>query len=204
MIQNEVRERILQATRDRFMALGFVGFSVDELSASLGISKKTFYKLFDSKEDLVRQVAERTMAEMRAGIQNIARADTDFVTKLHSIMMFFGRAAGRFSRMSFQDLRKLSPEVWQRIREFRRQRIQDIFGRLLDQGIREGSIRPDVNRRIFLLAYLGVVESLIVPSVLAEESFSAEEAIGGIIDLMFRGVLTDDGRARLQSLQSQL
>jgi AcrR family transcriptional regulator len=186
------------------MALGFVGFSVDELSASLGISKKTFYKLFDSKEDLVRQVAERTMAEMRAGIQNIARADTDFVTKLHSIMMFFGRAAGRFSRMSFQDLRKLSPEVWQRIREFRRQRIQDIFGRLLDQGIREGSIRPDVNRRIFLLAYLGVVESLIVPSVLAEESFSAEEAIGGIIDLMFRGVLTDDGRARLQSLQSQL
>jgi hypothetical protein len=60
-----------------------------------------------------------------------------------------------------------------------------------------------VDKRIFLLAYLGVLDSVIIPGVLAEESFSGSEAVRSVIDMFFRGVLTNEGRARLHTLQSQ-
>jgi len=47
-----LRERILEKTRELFNIKG-CRFTMDELSRSLGMSKKTLYKVFADKEELL-------------------------------------------------------------------------------------------------------------------------------------------------------
>jgi hypothetical protein len=96
-----------------------------------------------------------------------------------------------------QDLSRHRPDQWKRIEDFRARRLPDVFLRLLNQGIREGHVRPNLQKRIFLLAYMAAVQHIMQPSVLANESFSAREAITGILELFFQGLLTDRGRKAL-------
>jgi hypothetical protein len=44
---------------------------------------------------------------------------------------------------------------------------------------------------------MAAVQHIMQPSVLANESFSAREAITGILELFFQGLLTDRGKKAL-------
>ncbi|MFM7339105.1 MAG: TetR/AcrR family transcriptional regulator, partial [Bacteroidota bacterium] len=53
-----VKDRLLTTAMQEFMQYGFSRISMDDLAVKLGMSKKTLYKHFPSKEELVRGVLE--------------------------------------------------------------------------------------------------------------------------------------------------
>src|ERR1700733_9420845 len=55
----EIRERILTAVDRLFYAQGIKSVGVDAIAAELGISKKTLYRHFPSKDDLVISYLQR-------------------------------------------------------------------------------------------------------------------------------------------------
>lgn len=197
------KERIIEMVRDRILAEGFSRLSVDEIAASFGMSKKTFYKFFPTKEDLINQVAERILAEGRSRLAKIVGSDKDFVSKINELMGFVMLQSTRISRALQDDVRRFAPDLWKRIEEFRTERITDVFSHLLDQGIKEGYVRRDVNKRIFLLIVLESIRSVVNPTVLTHESFSAREAVANLLNLFFTGILSDQGRTKLAQLQQQ-
>jgi AcrR family transcriptional regulator len=192
---------IITHVQERFLVEGFSRLSVDRIASDLGISKKTFYKVFENKEELVRQVADSFMQEVRDQIFRILLSDQGFLPKLNELMMFLGRQIARFHRVIEVDIRKHVPELWTRLHQFRSERIHEVFGKLLDQGIREGHVRAGVNKRIFILAYLSAVEKIVQPELLADESFSAHEALQNILVIFFHGILTEEATAKLEQLQ---
>jgi AcrR family transcriptional regulator len=197
------KEKILSACKDRFMREGFARVSVDEISNELAMSKKTFYKHFSSKEDLVQQIVERFMGEIRGNIERILLSENTAVEKLSETMTTIAMAAGKVLPFFGQDVRKRLPDLWKRIEEFRRERISEIFNRLIDQGIREGYMRQDLNRRVLLLCLFSAVDGIVQPHVLAAESFSVSEGIRGILNIFFRGVLTQSGVDQFDRLTSR-
>ena len=58
------RERILAAFEERARKLGIRGVVMSELASELGISKKTLYQHFPSKEALVRAMIDVEMERM--------------------------------------------------------------------------------------------------------------------------------------------
>jgi AcrR family transcriptional regulator len=174
---------------------------MDDLAETLGMSKKTLYKCYPSKEALINRLMEHTMAEARGTLSAIKRSDGDFVEKIESLLSVLAFHAARISRTFIRDLQRHSPELWRKIETFRQDRIKEIFLRLITQGIKEGYVNPNLNSRIFFHAYIGAINSLVNPSVLSVESFSAQDAIKGVLEMFFKGVLTDEGRSRLSSLE---
>ena len=196
-----VKDRIIAVARERFFEEGFSKISVDELTSALSMSKKTFYQIFESKEDLVTQIMERMMGEVRANVERITTGDQSFVQKLYGLMTFLGMQVSKLGKPFQQDLQRHLPGLWIRIEEFRRERIIENFTRLIEQGMNEGLIRKDVNKRIFLLAFLGAIENIVRPSVLTHESFSAGEAVQGIMGIFFKGIMTAEASGELDKLQ---
>jgi len=196
-----VKERILTSASERFFQEGFSRVSVDDLVSDLVISKKTFYKFFGSKEDLLIQIMDRLLAGVRARFIKILDSDRDFVEKLGEVMTFLGQEVGRLGKPLQADLQRHAPEVWKRIENFRHERITQNFSPLLDQGMEEGFVRKDVNKKIALLSFLGAVENIVRPSVLVNESFSAREALEGIMAIFFHGILTEEAESKLNDIQ---
>lgn len=196
------KERILEAVRNRILAEGFSRLSVDEIATMFGMSKKTFYKFFPTKEELINQVAERIMAEGRLSLSRIAGSEKDFISKIHELISFVMLQSTRISKALQTDVERYAPDLWKRIEEFRRLRIAEVFSRLVDQGIEEGYVRSDINKRIFLLVVLGSVRNVINPTVLVHESFSAREAVDSVLTLFFTGILTGPGREKFEALRA--
>ena len=197
------KQRILEAVRDRILAEGFSRLSVDEIATMFGMSKKTFYKFFPTKEELINQVADRIMAEGRISLAKIVGSDKDFISKLHELVSFVMLQSTRISKALQNDVERFAPDLWKRIEEFRKHRITDVFSHLVEQGIKEGDVRADVNKRIFLMVVLGSIRNVVNPTVLAQESFSAHEAVDNLLNLFFTGILTERGRGGLEQLRNK-
>ncbi len=198
-----VKEKIITAVRDRFWKEGFARISVDEITTDLAMSKKTFYKYFSSKEDLVQQIMERLLGGMRTNVERILLSDKTAVEKLSEFITLIGTSASRLTPAFGGDIKKHIPQLWKRIEDFRRERISEMFARLIKQGLDEGTIRPDLNERVFLMSVLGAIDRIMQPDVLAHESFSVSDALKEILNIFFRGGLTAKGRERFEQVHPQ-
>jgi AcrR family transcriptional regulator len=200
MPQDDQKRRVILAARDRMFREGFSRVSIDQLVSDLGMSKKTFYKIFRSKDDMLSQIVDRTLEEVRLFFAEIAGSNRDFLEKLTAILTIAAEQIGRVEKPLQEDLQKYRPDLWERIEDFRRQRLTQTLAPLIDQGIAEGYVRSDVNKRVFLFAYIGAIQNLITPQVLVQESFSAQDALRGIVRIFFQGILTDLGRKQLAQI----
>jgi AcrR family transcriptional regulator len=164
------------------------------------MSKKTFYKQFGSKHDLIHQIVHRIVGEIHVRIQGIVESDQPFLLKLQRLTTVITERFKTLSAPLLRDIQIHSPESWEYIQDFRRKKILNIWGALVDQGKREGLIRPEINSRLFVLSLLGMVEHVVDPTVLANESFSTEEAVQGIVQILSRGILTEQAVNQLETL----
>lgn len=196
-----IKEKIFSACRERFLREGFAKTTVDEISSDLAISKKTFYKYFASKEDLVQQIMERFLGNVRTNVERILLSDKSAVEKLSEVISMMATNAGHLMPMFGQDIKKRIPQLWKHIEDFRRQRISEVITRLIKQGVAEGTMRPEMNHRVFLMAVLATIDGVMQPHILAEESFSLSDALKEIISIFFNGALTEQGREQFTQLQ---
>ena len=55
--------QLLTAAKDTFTSKGFAATTMDDIASAAGMSKKTLYKLFESKTDLFRAMLLRGLPE---------------------------------------------------------------------------------------------------------------------------------------------
>ena len=191
---SELKQRILQHARERFISEGFVSVSVDDLCSDLGISKKTFYRIFPSKDDLLHQEADWLMGEAHAFITGLLSSDRGFIEKAMTLSTAVATQASKVSRALFRDVQRHAPDIWKRIEEFRLKTLHTNFTKLIEQGRQEGFVRDDINIRVFMLAYAAAMGQIMTPAVLAVEAFSAIDAVHDIFAIFFQGILSEQGR----------
>ena len=197
MTENEIetKERILAAAKDQFFSHGFTKVTVDEIASKVGISKKTIYKYYPSKDDLVHAVTESTLTEVHTCCKNIIENDKlDSVEKLRQMMTTAALHTSKMGKPLIEDLEKNAPLVWKEISEFRNKRIYEDFGKLLHEGREQGIFRNDVDEQLVLLIYANVIRNVISPEILMQLPFTAVQVYETIVKVIFEGILTDSGR----------
>jgi AcrR family transcriptional regulator len=194
MNDNNVRQRIIEAGLERFFAMGISKVTMDELVGELGISKKTMYKHFPSKDELVDAITDWQMIHVASRVKEIVNSPIGFIERIHDLWSFIGEMYSRISRQYREDLRRFRPDLWKRIEEFRRERLFDTATKLIDEGIKVGVFRKDVNKDILVIIYVSAVQAVLNAEVLSQHSFSAKEAFDEILRVVFDGTLTDDAR----------
>jgi AcrR family transcriptional regulator len=198
-----IKERILQYALIRFLDAGFHSVSVDIFTSELNMSKKTFYRVFDSKNDLVRQLLLRVVTNIGSRVKELLETDRPFVEKIELLMSLLANQIRRLNKPLMQDLMRYLPSVWEEVQTLRRKRVLEVFANLIAQGKSSGHIRPEVNTRIFLLTFVGAVEAVLTPAVLAEEAFSGEEVVICILSTFFHGILTEEASKELRTRHIQ-
>ena len=198
MSDQQEKERIMQAAGEKFFAQGFSKVTVDEIASEVGMSKKTIYKFFPSKEDIMRAVAHFMMKRVEREVGKIVSSEKPFEQKLTEFLSVIGSIVGRSGRAQMLlDMKKHAPELWKEIETFRREQLLTKVQTMFRQAKAEGVFRDDLNTEIFMLMFIHCVEGIVNPYTLSEHPFSAAEAFQSIFKILFNGALTDEARAKL-------
>lgn len=192
----EIRERILTTAREEFYRVGITAVTMEHLASLLGMSKKTVYQYFPSKEDLVRDVIQNTCSSMDCKIDDILKnPDVDFVTRINNFIVLLMGIYAKMSPALLMDLQRGAPDVWKQINSYRRERVRECFGGMIDEGIANGVFRPNVAKEIVILMWLSSIESILNPDMLLQLPLSPNQALDAIARVMFQGTMTDEARA---------
>ena len=123
MIDEQVRERVLNAADRLYYGRGIQSVGMDELRRASGVSLKGLYGVFPSKAAIVLEVLDRRHALWNTGVTNrVARADTprakllavyDYLSDWFSDDTF--RGCGFIN--AFAELGSISPQVAERARK---------------------------------------------------------------------------------------
>lgn len=197
----ELRERILEHALDEFLSRGFSKVTLDEFASDLGISKKTLYKFYPSKEELLRASLHSMMRSGGWELERIVSSDLSILEKLTAAMMTMGRYVSRLRRETTADFQRFAPSLWKEMEEFRQQHILSRLKSLIAQAREENIFRPEVNEQILIYMLEHSIQGIVNPSVLSRHSFSAEEAAKSIFTVLFEGALTDGARKELKDFR---
>ncbi|HWA28390.1 MAG TPA: TetR/AcrR family transcriptional regulator [Lacunisphaera sp.] len=200
-LDNPAVARIVRQAREHFFTHGYSQCTMDDLAAELGMSKKTLYVHFASKEAIMRAVIEQLGGEVRADADSLfANRSLSFAEKLHGFAEGMVRRLAVLDPRTLRDLQRFAPGLYALTVEMRQKNIPYIFGRFITEGQRAGKVRPDVDPIFAVEFFLHAMQGMVSPGTLDRLQLAPRDLLPRAIGLFFGGLLTPAGRKEHEKL----
>lgn len=185
----EIKARVREIAHVLFFAQGFSGTSSDAISKAAGISKKTLYRLFTSKVDLLRIVMSDTMRAIELESDPLYDDHTmEFKQKASIMLEYITKRYSRFSSNAvFADFRRTAPDVWKELEQWLVKRRAK-FKAVIEDGIEQEYIRKDIPAETMLTVYMTVVSHCIEHSSLEDGNITPGEVYAGFMKIFYEGI----------------
>ena len=195
------KENILLGAQKIFLREGFYKTPMDDIAAYLKISKKTIYKHFSSKDEIVRESLIRYISENHKHISAIVSSDNNAVEKLFSMFRFVSSILICISEQFVMDIRNYMPDLWTEIDKIRAKILFENLKIIIEQGQREEVI-IETRSEILISAFIASIRGVINPDVLISNKMSPVKAAESVIEILLNGILTAKGRKIFVKLKS--
>lgn len=189
----DIKTRILALGEEKFFRDGFYKTTMDDLAIELRMSKKTIYKLFASKEDLVHSIALHFLEKMRANILPEINSEKNAIEKLAALLRALARVSERITPQMLDEMRRHLPSLWEEVDKFR---VQMMFGnitKVIDQGKNEG-LFLNYSTPLIMNILVASVRSVVNPEFIYHNNISIGEAARYAIKIVIGGILTEKGK----------
>lgn len=156
-------DEIVDAAASVFAARGFHGASTQAIADVLGMRQASLYYYFPSKEAALQLVCEKGADGFLDNAEAILAADAAPLEKLTRLIASH-LAPNEIKRdyvKVFINERRYLPKTARRQIGRSSRRIEGCFADVISAGISDGSIRPEANVRLTVLAILGMCNSVI-------------------------------------------
>ena len=186
---------IIKKAGEMFFRLGIRSVSIDDICRELGISKKTFYVYFESKDELVAQLLHSNVLYIAGKMEELLQ------------MKDFRKLVARFLRhqeAEKNDVRRVPQLVYDLKKYYPRQfadfqtecfRTQkEYIMRYLEQGLQEGLVRANLNIELTAVLMAKIHSDAIRDFEEIEEHGHNMHQLGHTaMDIFVRGVLSEEG-----------
>ena len=199
---NNDKEKILKTASDVFFTRGFYKIPVDDIASLLKMSKKTIYKHFPTKEDLVREVAYLFIKTHSRNISGIINHDYNAVEKLFYIFKYLGNMLINVNEKWFSDIQTQAPEIWTEIEVFRSSFMTHNISRIIRQGKKEKYV-VNYPSLIMINLFISSIRGIINPAFIINSKIPAFKALEAILDILMNGILTVNGKNLLKKLKME-
>ncbi len=196
---SDEKEKIISFASQKFLAEGFFRTTMDDIASEMHMSKKTIYKNFSSKEELVKIVAKRFMNENVCTIEEVIGIQYNAVEKLVRIFEAVGKILAKVNDNMLKDIHRYSPEQWKEIDEYRTKKMTSFLTEIISQGQKEGfflNMKPD----ILITVFIASVRSVVTPEFVINNGFSMLDSLRCTIEILMNGILTDKGKKIFKKL----
>jgi AcrR family transcriptional regulator len=172
VLNMENKDRILTRAGALFLRNGIKSVSMDDIAADLGMSKKTLYKTFDSKDAIVLAVMSGHLCQAQGECTRVASTATDAVEEMLNLSAWADKEFANVHPSIFYDLKKYHPESWALFSTHKSTFILDQITQNLRRGIAEGLFRADLDVEVLARLNLAQIELAFDPDRYPPAQFS--------------------------------
>jgi len=196
----ELKERILIAAREYFFTNGFSKVTMEEFAHSMGMSKKTIYKFFPSKDDIVKAITREQLISINHRCESFRNDSTlEFIDRIKSTIGYLTTEMQRMKPQFYIDVQRTMPDLWKEVDNFRNEKVTCDFALMVQQGVDLGIFRSDVNVQVFVLMYASAMRSIVNPEALSHLPLNVSQAYQSAVTVFFEGMMTDEGRSKYRN-----
>lgn len=189
----EEQNKIVEMTEEKFFRDGFYKTTMDEVASELKMSKKTIYKFFPSKDDLVMAIAKHFMEGMKSKILPALNSDKNAIEKLGELNKILAKTSEKISSKRMDEIKTYFPNLWNEIDNFRTKMMFANITKVIDQGKAEG-LFLDYPTPIIMNTLVSSIRSTVNPDFILNNNFSISEAALNVFKVVIGGIVTDQGR----------
>ena len=186
MRRTNIRETIIEASMQYLERYG-CKFSIDDMVKSLDMSKRTFYRYFESKEVLLTALVDLLTDEVQETMSTIAKDDalsTD--EKLHRVLTIETNFEKVVSFRRIPELEKYYPAVYRYLLE-RYELDWSVSEKLLIQGMEEGIYKQQNVELIKNLLQNGM-QMLCKGDFLERNQMTYQEGLHQVVQIILAGI----------------
>lgn len=174
-----MRDLILNEAKTLLVEEGIL-FKLDTLATSIKISKKTIYKHFKNKEEIIRVIINEAFDYTKGRQKDVLSSDVDLLTKIKSIMLISPLNEEMFSSTNMRNLKVHYPVLFQEVNDYFNSDWQVTYD-LLDEA-KELNLLKSFNNALFRHLYIsGILFDY-------DYEISYQERLDTIINLLFEGI----------------
>lgn len=184
--KKSLEQRILDAVVDEFNEKG-MKFTMDDIAARLRISKKTIYKVYDNKEQMLHAMVDEGFSAIKreeAAIYEDKEADT--ATKIEKIIIAMPDSLRTVDFRKLQQLKNGYPEIY----EYVESRIESGWEKtisIIQQGMDEGVIRR-VPVPVIKAMVESTIEEFMSRDILVNNDLGYDDALSAMADILMNGI----------------
>jgi AcrR family transcriptional regulator len=189
----EEQNKIIEHTEEKFFRDGFYKTTMDEIATELRMSKKTIYKFFPSKDDLIMAIAKHFMNRMKSKIVPALSSDKNAIEKLAELINILAKGSEKISTKRMEEIKRHYPGLWIEIDRFRTEMMFGNITKVIDQGKKEG-LFIDYPTNIVMYVLVASVRNIVNPDFILNNNFSIIEAARYAFRIIIGGIVTDKGK----------
>lgn len=187
--RQELKGRIVTCAAEKFKHHGIKAVKMDDIAASLAISKRTLYEIFGTKEELVIAVAQWHDELIDQHFKALHVEEMNVIEILLEFYRLSIRETGETNVAFYYDISKYPKlvEFFNARKEKRNNHAREFFRR----GVAQGYFRKDVDYNILMTLFRAMDEYVGTHDFLTD--FPMEEVHRSVTFVIIRGLCTSKG-----------
>ena len=198
-----LEERIIEKAKQLFYLHGAKSVTMDEIAVQLGISKRTLYAMYASKDDLLRSVLNNEYEKFRENIETENEQNkNNYMRALIKLISYSKQLADNISERFFDELEKFHADLFHEyFTKFKKESDEYIVG-FMYMAQKKGYIRQEVNIKLANLFLAVIINNN--HELLKKGEYTKDDIKNNGIKPFIRGVCTAEGIRVLNKLSKEL
>lgn len=196
-----MKETILKKAGDIFLKLGFKSVTMDDIANELAISKKTIYKYFKNKEELVDETVSLVHETMHNEVYCICDKGYNAIQENFEIKNMFKNMFKNSDDSPMYQLEKYYPKTFSKIMANEFSMFKDCISNNLKKGMAEGLYRKNIDEELVTKFYFSLAMSVHNSKLHTYNKNTLNKLETSVLEYHTRAIATEKG---IKILEQQL
>ncbi len=174
-------QKILDQATILFMQYGVKSLTMDDLARHMGMSKKTLYQVVSDKAELVARGIQCYLDNDHCELEQIHTESENAIEEMFLIAQRVSEHLRKMHPSIMFDLEKYYPKAFQLFEEYKMKVLMSSVARNIENGIKQGLYRDNVNIPIVAGIYIGRMDLMFDQQLFPASKYSPTDVYFEVI-----------------------
>jgi AcrR family transcriptional regulator len=193
-----MRENILHKAAEMFLSYGFKSVTMDDIATEMSVSKKTLYKYFSNKVELVEASVETVQQTIDKAILDVKNKKFNAIEEEFAVKAIFKEMFKKAKNSPMFQLKKYYPETFQRLKEREVCVFEDCNLDNLINGKKQGLYRKEINNKLIAKFYFTLIFEIFENEAHGKNMQELMKLEYKVLEYHIRAIATPEGVKELE------